>query len=149
MSHSAKITTEFVDNDTQAFIEALKELFGEVEYHENGERPRLWNGMDGAQQSAPLCEIIIRRKTIEKVMGKTALVNDLGFYRKDGKWAAWLDSGSGFGEWWDSNAKGIKQTFAENVIVNKATREGYHVDTRTRMANGRRKVTISKLSGRS
>jgi hypothetical protein len=137
---------EMLQKNEADFIAALTEQFGEgaVEVHTDPVELQMWNGtsalVKNAYGTAPKCHIVVRRKAIEKALGRHCATNDLGFKRReDGKYDAHLDL-AGFDK---VSQDKVAQDYAVRVASRKLKAQGYTLK-REKMQDGRVKLVAQK-----
>lgn len=146
MSHQANIEVDDVKVSEEAhLIAGLKAVFGEegVEVHDQPTDLRLYNGQVARGKTSwgefTPCNIIVRRATMEKKLGRIAASNDLGYRRNsDGTYTLLADV-AGF-------PKELQEQVWEETNISKATAkvraQGYKV-TRS-VLEGRTVLTATK-----
>lgn len=89
MSHFAKIQMQFKSEFKTQLVEALETQYDTVESHEEPVDLLTYFGEPASKQSknggmwAPKCELVVRRKTLETKMGRSLMVNDMGFAKSE------------------------------------------------------------------
>jgi len=131
MSHVTEMSCDVNPKYIDDFIKALKEHFGEDGVEVDLTTPismkrynnRTLHSDDGSFGSAPKCNIVVRKETQCKKLGRNALVNDLGYTVKDGKLTGYVDV-AGFSK---ENQDLVMQNYATFVAIKPLKLQGYAV----------------------
>jgi hypothetical protein len=138
MSHYARLNIQAQQKYEAELIAALQEHFGEtgVEAHDTAKGLKDWQGNATKERA----EIIVRKDTLSKKLGRQVLANDLGYKRNNSEGYDVIADEAGFPK---AHQDLVAQYYAEKVAAKKLKAQGYAVQRQV-LSSGQIQLTAQR-----